>query len=266
MDSCNEQVTNEVRKKGRLIFACSALFSLFFLLVAGSVIFSGTPWLRLLFCPPQVKCDKVRPMCGRCSRLGLSCGSQARGRGRPPNSARGAASTAAPAAASSCGGTVDNAALLRSLAKAQGGEDNSAPPSSSPQSSSSLSLSSSSASSSSLSSSASSSASPSSAYLGVPLSALAAYLPVSYGGTFQGGGGGDGSADATKGLLALARAATGPIRTATASSSTGDQAGPEAAVVAPLEPTPPQQAQPEDENGENGGASAKRAKTKEAFI
>ena len=31
----------------------------------------------------KVKCDKVAPICGRCTRLGSPCHSQARGRGRP---------------------------------------------------------------------------------------------------------------------------------------------------------------------------------------
>ena len=36
----------------------------------------------------KVKCDKKRPKCGRCTRLGVECLAQLRGRGRPPNSAR----------------------------------------------------------------------------------------------------------------------------------------------------------------------------------
>mmetsp|Transcript_22825 Transcript_22825/g.26847 ORF Transcript_22825/g.26847 Transcript_22825/m.26847 type:complete len:612 (+) Transcript_22825:54-1889(+) len=36
----------------------------------------------------KVKCDKVRPKCARCIRLGIDCNEQLRGRGRPPNSLR----------------------------------------------------------------------------------------------------------------------------------------------------------------------------------
>lgn len=35
----------------------------------------------------QVKCDKHRPVCGRCSRIGFNCNPQLRGRGRPPGKA-----------------------------------------------------------------------------------------------------------------------------------------------------------------------------------
>ena len=35
-----------------------------------------------------MKCDKLRPTCARCARLGIECSVQLRGRGRPPNSAR----------------------------------------------------------------------------------------------------------------------------------------------------------------------------------
>lgn len=36
----------------------------------------------------KIKCDKNFPKCGRCTRLGIECSAQLRGRGRPPNSVR----------------------------------------------------------------------------------------------------------------------------------------------------------------------------------
>ena len=55
----------------------------------------------------KIKCDKMSPKCGRCSRLGIECNAQLRGRGRPPNVVRApAAAKVVPSRASSRAVTV----------------------------------------------------------------------------------------------------------------------------------------------------------------